>query len=131
MDELPRVLTRAEAFARGYSRRAIDHRLATQRWRRLLPAVYLTVDTATERDVQRAALAFAGSGGALSGAAALRIEGYERIARPQRLLVLVPPANRRESAGFAHLRCTPRPFEPSFAPGPRHVDLRERSRTTR
>ena len=87
MDEPPRVLTRAEAFARGYSRRAIDHRLATRCWRRLLPAVYLTVDTATERDVQRTAPAFAGPGGALSGAAALRIEGYERIARPQRLLV--------------------------------------------
>ena len=123
MDELPRVLTRAAALARGFSRRAIDHRLATGRWRRLLPGVYLTVDTATERDMQRAALAFAGTGAVLSGAAALRIEGYERIARPRRLLVLVPPANRCESVGFAQIRRTSRPFEASFAPGPRHAEL--------
>ncbi len=123
MDEVPRVLTRVEAFALGYSRRAIEHRLTTGRWRRLLPAVYLTLDTATERDTQRAALAFAGPGAALSGAAALRIEGYERIARPRRLLVLVPPANRRESVGCAQIRRTFRRFETSFAPGPRHADL--------
>lgn len=123
MTDVPRVLSRGEALARGFSRRAIDHRLVTGRWRRLLPSVYCTVDTANERDRQRAALAFAGPDAALSGAAALRIEGYERIARPDRLLVLVPPSNRRESTGFVQIRRTGRTFERSFAPGPRHVDI--------
>jgi hypothetical protein len=120
-DALPRVLTRAEATRRGFSRRAIEHRLATERWRLVLPRVCLTVDTLTEADRIDAALLFAGPGAALSSAAALRASDVPRIARPEQILVLVPPANRTKSHGFVQLRRTLRPIETVQWLGPRRV----------
>jgi very-short-patch-repair endonuclease len=120
---LPRVVTRTQALALGYSRRAIEHRLATGRWRRLLPAVYLTVDTLTTTDRINAALAFAGEGAALSGLAALRCSDVRGIAMPDRLLVLVPPPNRRRSAGWVQIRRTFRPINVVEWYGPRRVEV--------
>ena len=122
-DRLPRVLTRAEALARGFSRQAIDRRLAARRWRRILPRTYLTVDTATEYDRYRAALVYAGAGALLSGAAALRVAGVERIKAPDTTLVLVPSANRTDSYRWVRVRASARRVQPHLWPGPRHADI--------
>lgn len=77
MDELPnpegvpRILTRDDALARGFTRRAIEHRLAIRRWHIVLPRTYLTGNTLTWPDRLDAALAFAGPDALLTGAAAL------------------------------------------------------------
>lgn len=120
--QLPRVLSRAEALERGFTHRMIERRIATGRWTRILPRTYLTVDTATERDHYRAALRFAGRGAALSGAAALRTGGFERIGRPASVLVLVPMSRRIESHDWVAVRRTPRPIRTALWPGPRHVE---------
>lgn len=120
-EPLPRVITRAEAIARGLSTHAVDRRVAAGRWRRVLPRTYVTTDTMTERDRYAAALAFAGRGAALSGAAALRVSQIGRIAHPGRALVLVPPANRTQSSGWVHVRRTFRPIEFEPRPGLRRV----------
>lgn len=122
-DELPRVLGRADALARGFSPSAIDRRLASGRWRRLLPRTYLTRDTLTTWDRMNAALVFAGSGAVLSGAAALYASEVPRILAPERVLVLVPPANRSRSAGWAQVRRSFRPFEREPWYGPPRVRL--------
>ena len=109
-DALPRVITRAAALERGFSRHAIDHRVATGKWRRVLPRTFLTADTLTETDRTTAALAFAGDGAVLSGAAALRESGVRRIAVPATILVLVPPKNRTRSAAWVQVRRTLRPI---------------------
>src|SRR5947208_1173755 len=103
-DRLPRIITRAEAIARGMSRHAVDHRVSTGRWRRVLPRTYLTVDTFTEYDRMQAALAFAGAGALLSGAAALRASEVRRIRMPSVVLVLVPPPNPPGSAAGVLVR---------------------------
>ena len=122
-DALPRVVSREQARALGYSRRAIEHRLATDRWRIVLPRVYLTVDTLTEVDRWVAALLFAGPGAALSGAAALRASEVGGIPPPDRILVLVPPPNRTGSAGWVQVRRTFRPIQLVQWHGPARVQV--------
>lgn len=117
---LPRVVVGRDAPRYGVSKRSAERHASTGRWRRLLPGVYLTVPGApTELDRWVAALLFAGAGGTLSGAAALRVVGVRGIAVPSRLLVLVPPPNRKESIGFVQVRRTLRPVELAAVPGPR------------
>jgi hypothetical protein len=122
-DALPRVLTRADAIGRGMSRHAVDHRLSSGRWRRVLPRTYLTVDTFTERDRLNAALAFAGDGALLSGAAALRASEVRRIPMPDVVLVLVPPGNRTGSADWVLVRRTFRPLVREQWSGPARVEV--------
>lgn len=122
-DQLPRVLGRSDALARGIAPSAIDRRLASGRWRRLLPRTYLTRDTLTTWDRINAARIFAGSGAVLSGAAALYASEVSRIAAPERVLVLVPPANRTRSAGWAQVRRTFRPLEREPWYGPPRVRI--------
>ncbi len=77
------VLTSATAAALGISRHGIAHRLATARWQRLLPGVYLThAGTPQITELLAAALAYAGRGTVLSGTAALR--QYTLRAAPER-----------------------------------------------
>lgn len=120
---LPRVLSRAEAIARGLTRGAIEHRLATGAWRRVLPRTFLTVDTFTESDRWLAALTFAGEGAALSSAAALRASDVRRVAEPPRVLVLVPPANRTLSHAWVQVRRTYRPIVLYRWHGPARVEV--------
>lgn len=122
-DTMPRVVTRAQALARGYSRRAIAHRVERGSWRRVLPRVYLIGDVLTERDRWDAALAYAGDGAALSGAAALRASGVSGVAQPARVLVLVPPHNRSGSTGWVQVRRTHRSFVAQLELGPRRVEV--------
>lgn len=121
--ELPRVIDRQSALARGISRRSIDHRVNVGRWRRILPRTYLTSDTLTERDKLRAALVYAGVGAALSGAAALRESEVRRIARPARVLVVVPATNRTRSLAWVEITRSYRPIRCEQWTGLRRVDV--------
>jgi hypothetical protein len=118
-DSLPRVLPRAQALRLGFTVAQIERRLRTGEWTRILPSTYLTVDTLTWLDRQRAALAYAGDHAVLSGAAALVDTGLRGVRRPDILLVLVPEASRRRSADWVRLRPTRRLPEPELQPGPR------------
>lgn len=120
---LPRVLTRAEGLSRNLTPHMIDYRVATGRWRRVLPRTYLTVDTLTWPDRLAAAIAFAGAGTLLSGAAVLRDAGLRSTARPARILVLVPRSHRVRSAGWVRIRRTHRIPPPDLVPGPPRVPV--------
>ncbi len=102
----------------GYTVDQIERRLRTGAWTRVLPCVYLTVDTLTWLDRRRAALAFAGSHAVLSGGAALADTGLRGVRRPDALLVLVPPTTRRRSVAWVRLRATERLPAPDLQPGP-------------
>ena len=117
-DALPRVLSRDQAVDRGYSRHAIDRRVASGRWRRVLPHTYLTSDIFTWPDRLEAALAFAGPGTLLSGAAALSASGVRAARRPSTILVLAPPSSRVRSGGFVAVRATSRVPDRDPWPGP-------------
>jgi very-short-patch-repair endonuclease len=118
---LPRVLGRRQALGLGFSRRAIDHRVATGRWRRILPRTYLTVDTLTWTDRQTAALTFAGPDALLTGAAALADDGLRCVQRPPTLLVLVPYHQGTRSTGFVRVRRVERMPPRALLPGPARV----------
>jgi hypothetical protein len=122
-DALPRVLGRAEALERGFSRRAVEHRLATGRWRRILPRTYLTADELRPYDRLYAALSFAGDAAALSGAAALYASEVRRIAFPDHVLVLVPPANATRTVAWVQVRRSARPVAIEQWYGPRRVEI--------
>lgn len=122
-DALPRIITRAGALDRGMSRHAVDHRLASGRWRRVLPRTYLTADAFTEADRVTAALAFAGQGALLSGAAALRASDVRRIRSTGCVLVLVPPVNRTRSTEWVRVRRTFRPIVRELWIGPPRVEV--------
>jgi very-short-patch-repair endonuclease len=116
---LPRILTRAGARALGYTDGMIQDRLERERWHRILPRTFHTADTVTFLDRQRAALAFAGEGAMLSGAAALADLGLRSVCEPpESLLVLVPITTRLRSTSFARIRATKRLPEPDLRPGP-------------
>lgn len=117
-DELPRVLTRTDAARLGYSANAIEQRLRTGQWRRVLPRTFLTSDTFTWPDRCRAALAFAGPGALLSGAAALADTGLTAVRRPATLLVLVPPDRWVRSTAWVRIRRTDRLPQRALRPGP-------------
>lgn len=117
----PRVLTRDAAVALGLSSSAIDRRLASGQWRRILPRTYATVDHLTERDRADAALLYAGEGAALSSAYALRASGVRGVVDPGSALVLVPPTNRIEARSWVRIRRTFRPIEIEQWSGPRRV----------
>ena len=120
---LPTVVTWNQALRLGYSRSAIQHRRRTGRWRRVLPQVYVTGGPLDERTRYIAALAYAGDGAMLSGAAALRCTSIVRVAAPREVLVLVPPANRSATTGWVRVRRSHRPVEAELALGPRRALL--------
>jgi hypothetical protein len=106
----PRVFTRAQALANGYTRSEIEHELRANRWQRVLPHTYVASDTVTARDRLHAALAYAGSGSALSGAAALFETGVRRVGMPARVLVLVPANIGIASVDWLEVSRTSRPI---------------------
>jgi len=108
--EQPRILTRQGALKAGFTQAALDHKLATGRWIRLLPRTYLTSDTVTEHDRLEAALAYAGRGAALSGTSALRQIGIGRLPPSERVLVVVPGVNKTGSRDFVHVVRSLRPY---------------------
>lgn len=126
MDELPRVLTRSAARARGLSADQIDRRLARGRWSALLPGVYLTADSFTWLDRVRAGLLCGGPDALLTGAAALYVSDI-KIARPPTITVLVPRDVKRRCTEWLQIRRTaflPAPMPaPMPWPGPRRAPV--------
>lgn len=114
----PRVLTRSDARALGFTPDEIKHRLATGRWQRILPRTYLTSDTLTWADRLVAATKFAGPGSLLSGAAALADLDLRSVTRPRRLLVLVADRSGPRSTGWVRVRPSDRPMTRASLPGP-------------
>lgn len=120
-DEIPRVITRAEALRRGFTRREVERRVSSGRWRRILPRTYFTGGDLTELDRAVAALAFAGDGALLSGAAALRHSDVRGVRATRSILVLVPPPNRTRPFDWVDVRRTFRPLEREQWLGPARV----------
>jgi very-short-patch-repair endonuclease len=115
--ELPRIVSRDGALRLGFSPDAIKHRLASGAWRRVLPRTYLTRDTFTWLDRQRAATTFAGPGALLSGAAALTDLELPAVRRPDSILVLAPPGLGPHSTAWVRVRRSPRPMVRELCPG--------------
>lgn len=122
-ERLPRVITAAGALDRGISRDAIFRAKRSGRWTQVLPRTYLTVPSASDHDRVAAALAYAGAGAALSGAAALWSLGVRRVTVPREILVIVPTGNCSRSSGWVRVRRSVRPLAYELAPGPRCVEV--------
>ncbi len=114
---IARVVSRDAALRLGFSPDAIKHRLANGAWRRVLPRTYLTSDTFTWLDRQRAATIFAGPGALLSGAAALTELGLPAVRRPGSVLVLAPPGLGPHSRAWVRIRRSARPMVRESCPG--------------
>jgi hypothetical protein len=103
------VISRRQALACRMTIDALRHRLrAGGPWQRLLPGVFLTVTgtpTADQRDV--AAMLYAGSGGLITGPAALRRWGL-RMQATTMVDLLIPAAKQRRSTGFVRVHLTTR-----------------------
>jgi hypothetical protein len=112
------VLSRAQALAVGITPDMLRHRArAGGPWQRLLPGVYLTVTgTPTARQLEIAALLYAGGESVLTGFAALR---HHRIQVPETgpITVLIPAGHVRLSRAFVRVAPTTRMPVPVFARG--------------
>jgi hypothetical protein len=118
----PRVLSRADAMRLGYTRKAIEHRVASGRWERVLPRTYLTAGTLTWPDRLTAALCYAGPRALLSGAAAL-VGELDGVRRPGTILVLTPYAAGHRSTRWVQVRPTERMPQRLRAPGPARAEV--------
>jgi hypothetical protein len=116
------VISRSQVLAHGMTTSALRQRLrAGGPWQRLLPGVFLAVTgTPTTEQRSMAALLYAGTGGMITGAAALGLWGIQ-APRDTTIDVLIPATRQRRSTGF--------PFGPgrrqfpSQASHPHHHDL--------
>jgi hypothetical protein len=90
------VATREQLLAFGVTRRQVDRRLASGRWKALHPGVYLVVPFLLEHSLEMAAVLACGEGAALSHYSAAYL--YKLLpypAKPGRIHVTVPGCNRR------------------------------------
>lgn len=103
------VLSRAQALASGFTLDTLRHRIrADGPWQRLLPGVYLTVTgTPTARQLEIAALLYAGEGSVLTGLAALRCHRI-RVPEARSITVLIPAGHVRQSRAFVKVAPTSR-----------------------
>ncbi len=122
------VVHRHQLLRAGVSASAIQRRLRSGEWQRLLPAVYaLFSDPPDTRQRQVAALLYAGADAQLGGVTALGLHGLRRLAPDDRIHLLVPHHRQVSSAGFALLHRTSREVVPGylrrlpFSPLPRAV----------
>jgi very-short-patch-repair endonuclease len=102
------VITQRQALACGVRRDAVLRRIRPGgKWQPILPGVYLAVTgTPTWEQQDMAALLYAGPGGTLTGAAALRRHGLRSSSG--KIDVLVPVNRRRPSTQFVDLHRTAR-----------------------
>lgn len=103
-----RLLTRRQALAAGIHPDVLHRRTRPGGpWQRILPGVYLTVTgTPTRNQRELAALLYAGSGGTLTGPAALARHGIRADSRV--VDVLIPAKRQRKSLGFVVVHRTTR-----------------------
>ncbi len=88
------IVTRAQAHEAGLSDRAITHRVAMSRWRRIHPGVYATFSGPLSRHARLwAAVLYAGGGAVLSHETAAEFQRL--IDKPAPLIHLTVPAVRR------------------------------------
>jgi hypothetical protein len=109
MQEQHRVISRAQAFACGISRKALQVRIAPSGpWQRLLPGVYLAVTGAVTQDQREmAALLYAGPVSLITGPVAMR-RHHLRSPGPDVVDVLIPWKCRRQSVAFVRVHRTRR-----------------------
>jgi very-short-patch-repair endonuclease len=115
---LPRVLTLAEAEARGYPFPVVRRRVRRRRWVRLAPGIYCTDSSPDRLDHLEAAVKHGGPAAVLSGSAALWQCGFRAVGSPKSALVLVPLGCGARSTGSISIRRTGRLPEPAPRPGP-------------
>lgn len=115
------LVTAAQLRVLGIEPSSVAHRLGSgDRWRRVLPGIYLTHRGQPDRDQRRrAAILYAGRDAVLSGTTALALHGSRvadrRTADP--MLVLVPHHRQRSSNGFVVVERTIRPPSPRSRDG--------------
>ena len=112
-------MSRAEALGTGLTRRQLERRIRPGGpWQRLLPGVYLTVTgTPTRRQLEIAALRYAGPGSAITGLAALRRHRV-RVPDHRVITVLVCRGRIRQDQAFVRVRPTTRMPEYVCVDGP-------------
>jgi hypothetical protein len=103
------IVSRAEALRGGLTDRQLRYRIRPGGpWQQLLPGVYLTVTgTPTRRQLELAALRYAGPGSAITGLAALRRLGV-RVPDHRVITVLVRRGRTRVDQGFVRVWPTTR-----------------------
>lgn len=113
------MLTRAEALGTGMTRRQLERRIRPGGpWQWLLPGVYLAVTgTPTRRQLEIAALRYAGPGSAITGLAALRRSGV-RVPDHSVITVLVRRGRTRVDRAFVRVWPTTRMPEYVLVDGP-------------
>jgi hypothetical protein len=122
--DLPRVMARADARARGISDRAIHHHVIRRRWRQLHPGVYFTRGAEPRyADELAGAVLASGSEAVVSGAAALVLWDIKDVQRPRRPLIIVPMTNAAAATQRLAVRRTPTPIRFAVRDGVRVADL--------
>jgi len=111
------VLSRVQALDAGLSRRAIEHRLATQQWQVVLPGVYLAAPGRPNRlQAQVAALLYAGGDAALDDVDACGLAGLAAVKPGNGLVfVVVPEGSAARSRGFVRVRRSRQPLTTLWA----------------
>ena len=106
-------------MAHGMTTSALRQRLrAGGPWQRLLPGVFLAVTgTPTTEQRSMAALLYAGTGGMITGAAAVGLWGVQ-APRGTMIDVLIPAMRQRRSTGFVRIHLTTRMPDRVFTVGP-------------
>jgi hypothetical protein len=118
------VLGRAQALEAGVTTHAIEHRLRSQQWQRMLPGVYLTAPTEpSRRQMLVAALVYAGPKSAIDDVDACRYHGLRSVAIDEQIVhVVVPGCSAARSRGFVVVRRTDRPIVTVDTERLRYVD---------
>ena len=113
------VISRSQVLAHGMTTSALRQRLrAGGPWQRLLPGVFLAVTgTPTTEQRSMAALLYAGTGGMITGAAAVGLWGVQ-APRGTMIDVLIPAMRQRRSTGFVRIHLTTRMPDRVFTVGP-------------
>lgn len=113
------VVSRSQVLAHGMSSSTLRQRLRPGGpWQRLLPGVFVAV-TGTPTTEQRsvAALLYAGTGGLVTGPAAVGLWGVQ-APRTTKIDVLIPSVRQRRSTGFVRIHLTARMPDQVFRVGP-------------
>jgi hypothetical protein len=113
------VISRSQALAHGMTSSALRQRLRPGGpWQRLLPGVFLAVTgTPTTEQRSMAALLYAGTGGLVTGTAAVGLWGVQ-APRSTMIDVLIPATRQRRSTGFVRIHLTARMPDQVFTMGP-------------
>jgi len=112
------VVSRAQVFACGMSRTAVQLRIAPSGpWQRVLPGVYLAVTGGiTQYQKEMAALLYGGPASLITGPTAVRRHRL-RSPGPDVVDLLIPAGQRRQDASFVRVQRTQRMPERMYVTG--------------